>query len=92
MHILFLLIKGSLHFIPKWGASINNVDSIREGRHLKVAYCSKLLVINDQLREEGGSKNRKNESTSFIDAHLQELLLVNRSLSHWLATGTELLT
>ena len=34
----------------------------------KVDYISKLPVINESIKGRGGSKNRKNELTSFMDA------------------------
>ena len=39
------------------------------GGQPKVDYSSELLVINESTKEGGGgSKNHKNESTSFIDS------------------------
>ena len=46
-----------------------DVNSIGEGGGKpKVDYSSKLLVINESIKGGWGSKNHKNESTSFMDA------------------------
>ena len=37
------------------------------GGQPKLDYSSKLLVINESIKGGGGSKNRKNESTSIMD-------------------------
>ena len=60
------LLTGQRHYfghseLSTRGASIIDVDSIGEGGgQPKVDYGSKLLVINESIKEGGGSKSRKN--------------------------------
>ena len=46
-----------------------------EGGQPEADYSSKLLVINELIKGGGGSKNRKNESTSFMDAPLRVIVV-----------------
>ena len=66
----FIILGGHRH-IHSYLVGIHNRHRLNRGGRggqPKVDYSSKLVVINESIKEGRGFKNPKNESTSIMDA------------------------